>query len=77
LSFLADFSLLPLGTLSEIFLVQIRQKFWKTHSEVRIQGKQNLKNAFRSFCSKVKSEYDGGVEGRVPGVEEKNSFLAT
>jgi hypothetical protein len=58
---------------SEVFLVQIRRKLRKIHSEVRIQGKKTSENAFRSLKLGAKMEIRGGK--RVMG-GGKRKFLA-
>jgi hypothetical protein len=41
---------------SEIFLVQIRRKFRKIHSKVRIQGKKNFEKRIPKFKTRSKNE---------------------
>jgi hypothetical protein len=58
---------------SEVFLVQIRQKFWEIHSKVRIQGKKNLENAFRILKPGAKKEIR---EGREENLSNLTYFLS-
>jgi hypothetical protein len=48
---------------SEVFLVQICQKFWKICFEVHIQSKKNSKNASRILKSRAKKEIQEEKEG--------------
>jgi hypothetical protein len=45
---------------SEVFLVQIRRKLRKIHSEVRIQGKKNFGKLVPNFKIKGKKGNPGG-----------------
>jgi hypothetical protein len=47
---------------SEIFLVQIRQKFREIHFEVRIQGKKKSENVFQILKSGQKNKFEGKKE---------------
>jgi hypothetical protein len=51
-------------------LVQIRRKLRKIYSEVRIQGKKNSENAFRSLKLGVKKEIQEGGGKESWGWEE-------
>jgi hypothetical protein len=56
---------------SEVFLVQIRRKLRKLHSEVRIQGKINFGKRIQKFKTRGKN---GNPEGKESwGWEEKIS----
>jgi hypothetical protein len=47
---------------TEDFLVQICQKFWEIHSEVRIQGKKIRKTRFEVYNQGQKRKFEGGKE---------------
>jgi hypothetical protein len=47
---------------TEVFLVQIRQKFQKIHYEVRIQAKNNSENALQRLKLGAKKKIRGGKE---------------
>jgi hypothetical protein len=48
---------------TEVFLVQIRQKFQKIHYEVRIQAKNNSENALQRLKLGAKKKIQGGKRG--------------
>jgi hypothetical protein len=50
---------------SEVFLVQIRRKLQKIHSEVYIQSKNTLKNAFQILKLRAKKEIQREKSDRV------------
>jgi hypothetical protein len=50
---------------SEVFLVQIRRKLRKIHSEVRLQGKKTSENAFRIGNPGEKELWEVGRENFV------------
>jgi t-SNARE complex subunit (syntaxin) len=55
---------------TENFLVQIHQKFREIHSEVRIQHKKKLENAFRILKPRAKKEIRGAKKKCGEGGEE-------
>jgi hypothetical protein len=59
---------------SEVFLVQIRRKLQKIHSEVRLQGKKNFGKHVPKFKTRGKNRNPEGEKSH-GGWEEKISII--